>query len=89
MRNNRNAEFNKGWKSQGTIQTKDGTKVSYAVKHYGLGSEWGIDGGKISKLEMQIDGETVALYDRGWARKPDANNPAAMTAYRTVLDMYN
>ena len=90
MKENQNAGFSKGWKSEGVIQAENGVKVSYAVKHYGLGSEWGIDGGRISKLEMRrIDGRTMALYDRGWARRPDANDKTAMTAYRNILDMYN
>ena len=87
-------EWEKGTWSRGTLQTAaDGSKkpvsVDYRVKHYGKGSDWGIDGGKISKLEMRVDGKAVALYDRGWARRPDANDRAAMNAYDTVLHMFN
>ena len=74
--------------SEGIITVAD-VKVSYRVKHYGKGSEFGIDCGKISKLEMRIGGRTVALYDRGWAQKPDENNRAAMTAYRDLLHRFN
>ena len=86
-------EWEKGTWSRGTLQTATGGKkrvsVDYRVKHYGKGSDWGIDGGKISKLEMRISDKAVALYDRGWAQKPDADDRAAMTAYDTVLHMFN
>ena len=86
-------KWEKGTWSKGTIQTavngKKSASVDYQVKHYSKGSEWGIDCGKISKLEMRIGGRTIALYDRGWALMPDANDQAAMTAYSAVLHMFN
>ena len=43
------------------------TKCHYWVKHYDEPSEtYGINGGRISKLMIKIDGETVCNYDRGW-----------------------
>ena len=84
--------WEKGTWSKGTIKTANGNKsasVDYQVKHYSKGSEWGIDCGRISKLEMRIGGKTVALYDRGWAQKPDEKDPAAMTAYRDILHNFN
>lgn len=85
--------WEKGTWSKGTIQMaasgKKSASVDYQVKHYSKGSEWGIDCGKISKLEMRIDGKTVALYDRGWALTPDEKDLAAMTAYRDILHNFN
>ena len=47
------------------------TKCHYWVKHYDEPSEtYGINGGRISKLMIKIDGETVCNYDRGWDIKP-------------------
>lgn len=38
----------------------------YSIKHFDIGSEYGIDGGRISKLWIAKDGQTVANFDRGW-----------------------
>lgn len=55
--------------SKGTIGVpqKDGSYIvcKYWVKHYEEGSEWGIDEGRISKLEIRINGKITANYDRG------------------------
>ena len=40
--------------------------IHYALKVYDEPSEFGINHGKISKLESRQDGEIVANYDRGW-----------------------
>ena len=54
------------------IPQKDGSSkiAHYLVKAYDEGSAYGINEGKISKLQITIDGETVASYDRGWDIKP-------------------
>ena len=38
------------------------TACSYTVKHYEEGSVFGIDGGRISKLAIKIDGKTTCCY---------------------------
>lgn len=38
----------------------------YWVKQYDEGSQYGIDGGRISKLTIKRNGEIVCNYDRGW-----------------------
>ena len=40
------------------------TKCHYWVKHFEEGSEFGINGGRISKLQIKIDGKTTCNYDR-------------------------
>ena len=42
----------------------------YEAKVYDTGSEFGIDGGRISKLEVRKDDVVVAAYDRGWDVEP-------------------
>ena len=42
----------------------------YWVKVYETGSEFGIDGGKVSKLMLKRNGEIAANYDRGWDIRP-------------------
>lgn len=53
---------------EGTIINKKGYR--YWVKHFDKGSQFGIDGGRISKLMIERGGEIVYNYDRGWNIKP-------------------
>ncbi len=45
-------------------------RVTFQVKLYKAGSGFGINGSRISKLWLAIDGNTVANYDRGWDTEP-------------------
>ncbi len=79
---------------EGTIGIKinKGTEskvAHYWVKAYEEGSEFGIDGGRISKLTIKINGQTVVNYDRGWDIEPDENDEATMIAYSICLYDYN
>ena len=47
-----------------------GKGYRYWVKHYEEGSQFGIDGGRISKLMIKRGGEIVCNYDRGSDIKP-------------------
>jgi len=69
--------------SEGTI---NGYK--YWIKHYENGSEFGIDGGRVSKLQIRKAGTTRDLcnYDRGWDVEP-ANE--VMEVYQQLLEKYN
>lgn len=62
--------------------------VHYWVKSFDEGSQWGINGGRISKLTIKIDGKITANYDRGWDIEPDAGLPTQM-AYCILLENYN
>ncbi len=79
--------------SEGTIginafsEDKQTIIFHYWVKHYEEGSEFGIDGGRISKLRMTAKGETVVNYDRGWNIKPETEE--AEQAYMILLAKYN
>ena len=46
------------------------TVFHYWIKRYDTGSQWGIDGGRISKLMIKRGNEIVANYDRGWDVRP-------------------
>lgn len=62
-----------------------GYKIAhYWVKSFDEGSEWGINGGRISKLMLKI----TANYDRGWDIEPDEGLPTQM-AYSILLENYN
>ena len=66
------------------------TKCHYWVKHYDEPSElYGINGGKISKLTIRIDGRITANYDRGWDIEPAENDMATQMAYCILLENYN
>nr|DAQ35036.1 MAG TPA: hypothetical protein [Caudoviricetes sp.] len=61
--------------SEGTIgipaADKKYTAVHYWVKYYEEPSEeYGINGGKISKLMLKAGGEVICNYDRGWDIEP-------------------
>jgi len=51
------------WK-EGSLKVY-GSIFHYWMKVYETGSEWGIDGGKVSKLMLKRNGEIVYNYDRG------------------------
>ena len=44
------------------------------VKSAHFTTEWGIDGGRISKLTLKRDGKEVCNYDRGWDIEPEDEN---------------
>ena len=77
--------------SEGTIgiPNADGTNTicHYWVKHYEEGSQFGINGGRISKLMIKIDGKVVCNYDRGWDVEPEDEH--TQIAYSILLNSYN
>ena len=68
--------------SKGTIDGFD-----YNVKHYAESSQFGIDGGKISKLWIAKDGMEEASYERGWAMRPKTKE--SRKVYEELLARYN
>ena len=65
------------WK-QGSIKV-GGSTISYWVKSFEEGSQFGIDNGRISKLMLKRDGRVIANYDRGWDIMPiDSEAEAAL-----------
>ena len=54
------------------VPKKEGTRksVHYWIEVYEEGSQLGINGGRISKLSLKMDGEYIGIYDRGWDIKP-------------------
>ena len=77
------------WK-EGTIGIPAGGKYTackYWAKVYETGSEYGIDGGRISKLRITIDDRTVCNYERGWDIRPTC--PEAETALAILIKEFN
>ena len=75
------------WK-EGSIKV-NGDIFHYWIKQYEEGSEWGIEGGRISKLMLKRGGKIVCNYDRGWDIKPDEDDEQANIALCICLDQYN
>lgn len=78
------------WK-QGAIAIPlgDGEYATYKywIKYFDEPSEYGIDGGRISKLEITADDMVVCNYDRGWDIKPTTLH--AKNALAILLHDYN
>lgn len=63
-------------------------KFTAEIKQYETGSEYGIGGGRISKLQMKDkDGKIVADYERGWYIRPETIEQEA--ALETILRAWN
>lgn len=73
------------WKRAIIEYKKKDYKVTY--KKFDEGSVYGIDGGKISKLSISVDGKEVCNYDRGWDVKPTDEGSKAVLS--EVLDNEN
>ena len=74
------------WK-KGSI--KIGNQIfTYYAKVYGEPSEdYGIEGGKVSKLEIRLGDFPVARYDRGW--DIESETEAAQMAVAAILHNFN
>lgn len=59
----------------------------YSVKHFENGSEFGIDEGRISKIEIRKDGKILVNYDRGWDIEP--KDAAVKAVLFKLLERYN
>lgn len=76
--------------AKGTIgipQDRKMTVCSYSVKYFDEGSGYGIDGGRISKLCIKINGKIACCYDRGWDEEPE--DDAAKAALAILIKEYN
>lgn len=74
------------WK-EGTIRI-EGQAFTYFAKVYGEPSEdYGIEGGRISKLEIRQGNIPVARYDRGWDIEPETET--AQLAVAAILSSLN
>lgn len=73
------------WK-EGTLGVKKDI-FHYWVKQYEEPSQFGIEGGRVSKLMLKRKGQIVCNYDRGWDTRPvDENTEIAL---RILLKDYN
>ena len=73
------------WK-EGSLKV-NGSIFHYWIKVYDTGSQYGIEGGRISKLMLKRDGKTVCNYDRGWDVYP--TDPDTQLAYEILVHTEN
>lgn len=61
--------------------------LKFTAKVFETGSEeYGIDGGKISKLEIRLGNEILCNYDRGWDTEPTEE---VKPLYESILAQFN
>ena len=88
--NYENTEEKNMW-HEGTIGVPKGngkyTVVHYWVKAYDESSQYGIEGGRISKLTLKVEGKVIYNYDRGEDVPPQ--NEAAEMALAILMHEYN
>jgi len=71
---------------KGETEVKNRT-IQYWIKSFDIGSPYGIDEGRISKLMLKRNGQVIANFDRGWDIEPiDAN---AKVALEILMKKYN
>lgn len=80
--------------NEGNVKIPNGSDMemvdaSYCIKVFDKGSKFGINGGRISKLSIKINGKITANYDRGWDIKPSKDDMATWRLYNTLLLMHN
>ena len=78
-----------GW-AHGTVWA-GGFGYGFETKHFEVGSQFGIDGGKVSKLRVVglADGREICAYDRCWCVRPDSARREDIAAYNAILKRYN
>ena len=70
------------------FSTIDGLSFMADIKHYDTPSQFGIDGGKISKMQLSSGANPyVAAYDRGWCKKPNGRRNVAF--YQALIERFN
>jgi hypothetical protein len=75
-------------KLNGWVQGETTGGYRFQAKVFDNGSEYGIDNGRVSKLEIRwADGGILVNYDRGWDVKP--RTPEVKAAYDRVMAALN
>jgi hypothetical protein len=70
-------------KNDGWVKGKTSDAIVFSAKVYDIGSNFGIDNGRVSKLDIRRNGRIIANYDRGWDVSPSKS--ADVAAYNSVI----
>jgi hypothetical protein len=60
--------------------------IKFYIKEFEEPSEFGINNGKISKLEIRLGNKIVANYERGWSVRPWY---IVKKTYEEILKIFN
>ncbi len=60
----------------------------WSAKVFDDGSLFGINGGRISKLQIKQSDNILVNYDRGWDIKPDEKDKDLMNVYQQILEKF-
>lgn len=77
---NEQRQLGQGWK----IWKEDGCDINMLA--FKEPSQYGIDGGRISKLWIRKNGKVLCNYDRGWDVNPDKS---VKDLYDKIIRTYN
>lgn len=71
---------------QGREEFDEERGLAFCAKIFEEGSHYGIDGGRISKLEIRAGNEILCSYDRGWDVRPSEE---VTPFYESILAQFN
>jgi len=69
------------------VKGSGGDNITFVAKVFDDGSEYGIDNGRVSKLEIRKDNEIIISYERGWDNEP--TNAEHKKIYQAVMKKLN
>ena len=67
--------------------TVNGAVYTFDVKHFDEGSDWGLKGGRISKLSIGNDEGYLVNFDRGWDLRPQT--PETKAILKALVALFN
>jgi hypothetical protein len=71
----------------GEVQGEPIGKISFEAKVFDEGSMYGINKGRVSKLDIRQDRKILVNYDRGWDVKPQT--PEVKAVYKKIMAAMN
>ena len=81
------SNWNNGGNWKKIVPEKERGELNADILQFDEPSQWGIDGGRISKLCItNKQGDWLANYDRGWDIKP---NKEIQEFYQVILEQFN
>ena len=61
--------------------------ITFSAKMFDDGSQYGVNNGRVSKLDIRKDGRIIVNFDRGWDVKPQTAEHKAV--YKSVMAALN
>lgn len=83
------AKFTEFTQGENWCKGKAGVNLdfTFVAKSFDTGSDFGIDNGRVSKLEIKNQqGQTIVNYDRGWDIQPTVENQPVYDAVMKLLE---